>query len=429
VNYDPERRYVVLPGVVVKRNGDDVYVGNEAARVGLECSAGVLGALSLLAEPISLATIAKRSGLSLDAVVEILAPLIEALLVVPEESAAALAIGPVRAPARSVGQYLPLENVGRDAEVGAFAIIGAPAGIGGGAEGQPGHGPHLVRAAFPDFLPPRPREAGIREKWGLGGRSVRLIQDVDFRRQYLPEDMPRVFDVGDVVYEAGEGLDIYGARLAFVTDRVAAAGMRPIIIGGDHSITRYTVGALLGQGQRFGLIHFDAHHDFYKGLSPKRLSHANPFSYLIRNEAIGLMLQVGLRAAFEQVELSARPVHEPKLQYVSALECQSRSPEQVFARLPRGVPFYLSFDIDVMDPAYAPETGTPELGGLSYYQCLTLVDYVARHFDLVGADIVEVGGSDKRVNAAARVAGRILAQVLLGGSRYSGLDTYLYDLG
>jgi arginase family enzyme len=425
--HDPERRYVALPGLVLKRNGDDVYVGNEVARTGIECSAGVLGALALLEKPISLGAIARGSGLSVEAAIEILAPLIDALLVVPEEAMAALATGPVRMSSRSIGQHLPLESVRQDGKPGAFAILGAPTGVGGGPDCMPSHGPSLVRNAFPDFLPSRARTSGLRDKWGIVDPPICLIQDLDFRRQYLPEDMPRVFDVGDVIYETGEGLETYGARLRFVTDRIASAGMRPITIGGDHSITRYTAGALLGSHRQFGIIHFDAHHDLYQGLPPKRLSHANPFSYLMSEDRICVMLQVGLRAAFERVRRGAIPIHDPRLQYVSALECQSRCPRDVFAHLPRDVPFYLSFDVDVVDPVYAPETGTPELGGLGYYQCLMLVDYVARHFDLIGADIVEVSGSGERRNAAARIGSRMLAQILLGRSRFDRLETYLYQ--
>jgi arginase family enzyme len=424
-----ERRFVILPHVLVREHADQVYIGNEVAGVHLECSAGVKGALALLKTPVTIEALARQSGLTSAAAREILAPLINAVIVVPEDAADALAFGPTMPPPQAIGRFLPIDRIAEDAIRGAFAIIGAPADVGAGMEGLPSHGPLLVRHAFPNFLPPplSEGESADRQKWGLDQRGVGLVQDLEFRRQYRPEDLPRVLDVGDVPYEVGEGLDRYGARLDFVTDRVLEAGMRPFTIGGDHSVTRFTVGALLRHCPKFGIIHFDAHHDLYKGLPPRPLSHANPFAYLIQEKALAVMLQVGLRAGFEHIDARARPVREPKLRYVSALECQSLTPEQVFEGLPRDLPYYLSFDIDVMDPVYAPETGSPELGGLTYYQCLKLIDHAARHFDLIGADVVEVAGSERRVNFAAKIAGRMLAQILLERTPASPLETYLFE--
>jgi arginase family enzyme len=102
------------------------------------------------------------------------------------------------------------------------------------------------------------------------------------------------------------------------------------------------------------------------------------------------------------------------------------SPDKVFEKLPRGIPYYLSFDIDGVSPSFAPETGTPIIGGLTYYQAVELVDYVARNFQLAGVDFVEVGGkSGSRLNQAAGVAARCLFEVLLGKAKFKPLESYL----
>lgn len=409
-------RWVVLPHVTSETRDDAVIVHNPAAGVELVCSAGVKVVLDLVGrEPISFEAIASQTGAPVAAVREMLAPLIHAVIVVPERSAAALAFGPTHPTNAAIGRSLSIDRLEHDAVPSAFVIIGAPSDAGAGMEGRPCHGPSLVRGAFPLAL--------------TAESKAGLVQDLEFRRQYRTADLPVVFDVGDVPYESGEGLDRYGGRLDYVVDKVVGAGMRPFTVGGDHSITRFTLGALLRRGGRFGVLHFDAHHDLYKGFPPRPLSHANPFAYVIDEEPLFQLVQIGLRAGFEHVAAEARPVHRPKLSWVSARECAGKSPEAILARLPRDIPWYLTFDIDVMDPVYAPETSSPEIGGLSYYQALELVDYAARHLDLVGADIVEVSGTERRTNYAARLAARFAAQILLGKTPTSPLETYVFERG
>ncbi len=418
-------RYVTLPHLIVERRGESVFIGNASAGSGMECSAGVLSALSLLRAPTSLAALAERVGLGVREASEILAPLVQGLFVVPEELVATLAIGPTRAAPRSIGRPISLAEVGAGMG-GAIAVVGAPSGVGAGPEGLPSHGPYLVRQAFPPLAQPPESPSGAVELPRMRPPPPSFFQDLDFRRKYPVESMPRVFDVGDVVYEAGEGLEIYGKRLGFVVERLADAGMCPFLIGGDHSLTRYSAGAILRRHERVGILHFDAHHDLYKGLPARPLCHANPFAHLIEERSLAVMRQIGLRVTFEHQDARAEPIIEPRLDYVSALQCQEMSPAEVFAGLPTDIPYYLSFDVDVLDPAYAPETGMPELGGLSFYQCLRLVDYAARHFRVVGMDLVEVGGSDRRINWAARAGARMLAQAMLGRASFEPLRTYLF---
>jgi arginase family enzyme len=431
---DPGRRWVRLPHVAVREDGDQVYVGNEAAGVHLACSAGVKDALALLDEPTSIEALAARSGLGRDEAWAILSPLADAVLIVPEEYADALAHGPAWRPTRTIGRFVAVDRLATEGVPGAFAIVGAPTDVAAGREGRPSHGPLLVRQAFPTLLPPppSPEDEAERVRFGLPERGVSFVQDVEFRRQYRAEDLPAILDAGDVPYETGESIERYGARLRYLVERIVRAGMRPFTIGGDHSVTRFALGAVLASrslAAPVGVLHFDAHHDLYRGLPPSPLCHANPFAWVVRDPSLALLYQIGLRASFDQIERGSRLAAEPRLRWMSAREIQGQTPEQVFAGIPRDLPYYLSFDIDVLDPAYAPETGSLEVGGLSYYQCLELVDYAARTFELVGADVVEVGGTERRVNLAAKVAARLAAQILLGRTPATPLESYLVERG
>src|SRR5262249_15486748 len=158
---------------------------------------------------------------------------------------------------------------------------------------------------------PSEQDAAEWSKWGLPERRIGLVHDLELRRQYRPGDLPEVVDLGDVPYEAGESLERYGARLRFVTERVLGSGMRPFSIAVDHSTSPFPSGAVSRHLPRYGILHSAAHHDLYKGLPPRPLSHANPFAYLVGEPSLVAIRQIGLRAGFEHVDASLSPVREP----------------------------------------------------------------------------------------------------------------------
>jgi arginase family enzyme len=102
------------------------------------------------------------------------------------------------------------------------------------------------------------------------------------------------------------------------------------------------------------------------------------------------------------------------------------TPAEVFRGLPRSIPWYLSFDVDCLDPSFASATATRVVGGLSYYQALELIAYAARRFEIVGADFVETCASLGPFNATAAAAARYLAQLFLSRCPSRPLATYRY---
>ena len=117
----------------------------------------------------------------------------------------------------------------------------------------------------------------------------------------------------------------------------------------------------------------------------------------------------------------------PRLSYRSARELARLDPAEVAASLPADAPCYLSFDVDVVSPFEAPNTGTPEIGGLSYYQAAELLAAISARVDLVGADFVEVAGTPGALtgtNTTALITARLMLQLLLDFAPATRLDSY-----
>jgi arginase family enzyme len=248
--------------------------------------------------------------------------------------------------------------------------------------------------------------------------------DIDRRLEINYDDIGLV-DIGDVVWQPGEGLDIVGARLAEVTRRVFDAGLQPVILGGDHSGTRWVLSSLIDRGREFGVIHLDAHHDLY-GLPDSRPSHSNALELALLSPSVVVLHQIGLRGF--HVEASFRtPVANPKLSLVTAREARTRSAAAVLEGLPRDIPYYVTIDIDCLDPVIAPETGTPLPGGLPLALVEDLLHAIGTEFEILGIDLMEVSAGERRQNQAAAAAGLLLARILLAGKPSVAMGTHVFS--
>jgi agmatinase len=242
-----------------------------------------------------------------------------------------------------------------------------------------------------------PYDGGTSYRTGarFGPRAVReqssLIRPWHPVLKVHPFERLRVADCGDVdvvpisierTYEAVEH------RI----DAVHAAGARPLCVGGDHSITLPILRSLARRHGPLGVVHFDAHPDTWDEYFGSKFFHGTPFRRAIEEGAVDprRMIQVGIRGPLYGPEDFA--FHDQTgIEVVRIETVKERGVAWVaerFARLAGG-PLYCSFDIDAVDPAYAPGTGTPEVGGLTSYEALALVRALAGQA-LVGADVVEV---------------------------------------
>ena len=257
-----------------------------------------------------------------------------------------------------------------DARIGQVQVglIGAP--WDGGTTNRPGprHGPRQLRDA----------STMIRAQNGVSG--VR------------PFEMVNCADLGDVPPNPADLMDSL-KRMEDFFDRVRAAGIVPLTAGGDHLCTLPILRAL-AKGRPLGMIHFDSHTDlFHSYFNGSLYTHGTPFRRAVEEGLLdpARVCMIGIRGtAYDSEDRDfARSVG---IRVIPIEEFHARGTADVMAeaRAIAGTgPTYVSYDIDFIDPAYAPGTGTPEVGGPTSWQALEVVRML-EGVQIVGADLVEV---------------------------------------
>jgi len=242
-----------------------------------------------------------------------------------------------------------------------------------------------------------PYDGGTSYRTGarFGPRAVReqssLIRPWNPVLKVHPFEKLRIADCGDV-----DTVPISIERMLAAIDarvsQVIAEGAMPVCVGGDHSVTLGILRAVARRHGRVGLVHFDAHPDTWDEYFGSKYFHGTPFRCAVEEGLIDpkRMIQVGIRGPlYGSEDFEFHDQHGIEVARIETVKEQGTAwVAERFARL-RGGPVYCSFDIDAVDPAFAPGTGTPEVGGLTSYEALVLVRALAGQ-QLVGADIVEV---------------------------------------
>ncbi|MGY2007117.1 arginase family protein [Nocardia gipuzkoensis] len=219
----------------------------------------------------------------------------------------------------------------------------------------------------------------------------------------------RLVDIGDISSQVhtrnGESL----AQLSEVVRACAAAKRLPVVLGGDHSITLPVVEGLVAEYEAIGVLHFDAHTDFFeRRVDDWRTDchHGNMMNWVVGNTRVALLAQYGIR----QLE-NPRAEPEPKRRVWPGISASRADHGALLAELPEELPYHVSIDIDCLDPAVLSDTGTPLPGGFGYHELIELVELMCRNRRIVGIDLVEVlpGRSDAGVLIAADVLLRTVA--------------------
>jgi agmatinase len=228
-----------------------------------------------------------------------------------------------------------------------------------------------------------------------GPRHVReqssLIRPWNPVLQVSPFAKLRVADYGDVDVVP---ISIEGtfAAIEREVDSLVGAGVVPLSAGGDHSVTLPILRSLARRHGPLGLVHFDAHPDTWDEYFGSRYFHGTTFRRAVEEGLVDgrRVIQIGIRGPLYGAD-DFDFHREHGLEAIRVEAVKERGTPWVIERLGRlrGGPVYCSFDIDAVDPAYAPATGTPEVGGLTSFEALCLVRGL-RGLDLVGADVVEV---------------------------------------
>lgn len=242
-----------------------------------------------------------------------------------------------------------------------------------------------------------PYDGGASYRTGarFGPRAVReqssLIRPWNPVLKVHPFQRLRVADCGDIDVVPISIERTYDA-IEKAIDRVLAAGAMPLCVGGDHSVTLPILRSLARRQGRLGVVHFDAHPDTWDEYFGSKFFHGTPFRRAVEEGLVDprRMIQVGIRGPlYGPEDFAFHDQHGIEVVRIEAVKEQGA--DRVAERLGRlrGGPVYCSFDIDAVDPAYAPATGTPEVGGLTSYEALELVRALAG-LSLVGADVVEV---------------------------------------
>ncbi len=234
-------------------------------------------------------------------------------------------------------------------------------------------------------------------------------------------DHLEVVDFGDAYCPPGQSTEGF-ANIRARVGEVARRGIVPVVIGGDHSITFPSASAVAeayGWG-KVGLVHFDAHADTADILEGNLVSHGTPMRRLIESGAVlgRNFVQVGLRGYWPPADTFAW-MKEQGMRWHLMHEIWERGiaavmEDAVAEALDGCDALYLSVDIDVLDPGFAPGTGTPEPGGMNPADLLRAVRKVALETNLVAVDVVEVSPAYDHADNTVNNAHRVIMEVLAG---------------
>jgi agmatinase len=228
----------------------------------------------------------------------------------------------------------------------------------------------------------------------------------------------RIVDFGDAPVIPADPVKSRAA-IAGIVGQVADAGALPVVLGGDHSITEPEIEALAARHGPLGLVHFDTHTDTGTEVFGVERSHGTPMYRLVETGHIDprRYAQIGLRGYWPGEAEFAWQAERGITHFLMAdvREQGIRAVVERALEIVGGGPAFLTVDVDVLDPAFAPGTGTPEPGGMTSADLLWAVRTVAAGASLVGADVVEVlptaiGSAD----VTALVAERIVREMLTG---------------
>ena len=260
--------------------------------------------------------------------------------------------------------HVPLAEA-KGIEIG---IVGVP--FDGGTTNRPGprHGPRQIRD------------------------MSQMIRRVNPALRICPYELANIADLGDADVNPADLKDAL-KRIESYYGKLAALGIRPLSAGGDHLVS-YPILRVLGRQRPLGMVHFDAHTDLFDGyFGGFKITHGTPFRRAIEDGVLDpkRVVQIGIRGSmydYEDREFAAASGVR-----IIEIEEFARMGVEKTMKVARGIvgngPTYVSFDIDALDPAYAPGTGTPEVAGFTNREAIAMLRLL-RGLNIVGADMVEV---------------------------------------
>lgn len=265
-----------------------------------------------------------------------------------------------------------------------------------------------------------PWDGGTTNRPGArhGPRQVRdlstMVRNVNRASGINPFALCNCADLGDTPVNPVDLMDSL-ARIEGFFERVCAAGIAPLSVGGDHLVSLPILRALARRGP-VGMVHFDAHTDTWdRYFGDFKYTHGTPFRRAVEE---GLLdpkrtVQIGIRGALYN-DAEDTWGQAQGIRVIDIDECHRLGVDGVIAEARRVVgdgATYVSFDVDALDPVYAPGTGTPEIGGLTTLEAQRMVRGL-QGLNLVGGDVVEVSPPFDPTGGTAMVGATMMFEVL-----------------
>lgn len=277
-----------------------------------------------------------------------------------------------------------------DADV---AVLGAPYDFGCQFRSGARFGPRSIR------------EASTLFSFGHGG-----AYDFEDDVTYLSAEKCKIVDIGDadIIHTDTEQSH---ANIEAGVRAILKSGALPVVMGGDHSINIPCINAFDDQ-EPIHVVQIDAHLDFVDERHGVRNGHGNPMRRAAEKKYVTGLTQLGIRNVSSTAKEGYDDARAMGSDILSVRHVRKLGVEKVLERVPAGIRYYVTLDIDAFDPSIAPGTGTPSHGGFQYYEVLEFLAGLAKRGTIVGVDLVEVAPDYDRTGSTAILAAQVLMNLI-----------------
>lgn len=273
------------------------------------------------------------------------------------------------------------------------AVLGAPFDMGTQYRAGARFGPRAIR------------EASTLFSFGHAG-----MYDFEDDVTYLPADRVRIVDVGDADIIHTDTIASH-ANIELAVRQILKAGALPVTLGGDHSVHIPCIRAF-DDHEPVHIVHIDAHLDFVDERKGVRYGHGNPLRRASEMAHVTGFTQLGIRFVSSSNRADYEAARAAGSDILSVRDVRRLGTDGVLARIPEGVRYYCTIDIDGFDPSIAPGTGTPSHGGFLYYEVLEILQGLTARGEVAGIDLVEVAPDYDQTGSTAFLAAQLLMSFL-----------------